>query len=222
VGILGGTGPAGRALAARLASAGCEVLIGSRAAERAEKAATDLAGAWPGRGLRLVGCENAEATVADLVVLATPWESAPATAASLADALAGKVVVSMANAIARVGTELEALTLARGSVAEAVQAALPRSSVVAGFHHLPARALAELDRPVEGDVLLCSDRPEALGLVAELVGRVPELRALDAGSLAAAGAIEALTAVLVRLNARYGGHAALKVTGIRAGGAAPR
>ncbi|MGH9281429.1 MAG: NAD(P)-binding domain-containing protein, partial [Acidimicrobiales bacterium] len=35
VGILGGTGPAGSGLAARLASVGIEVVIGSRSKERA-------------------------------------------------------------------------------------------------------------------------------------------------------------------------------------------
>jgi len=39
IGLLGGTGIEGKALALRFAAAGCSVLIGSRAAERAALAA---------------------------------------------------------------------------------------------------------------------------------------------------------------------------------------
>ena len=37
IGILGGTGPAGRGLAARLASIGHDAVVGSRSAERAQE-----------------------------------------------------------------------------------------------------------------------------------------------------------------------------------------
>ena len=40
-------------------------------------------------------------------------------------------------------------------------------------------------------------------------------RALDAGPLASARALEGLTAVIVNLNKRYKGHAGIRVTGLR-------
>ena len=214
VGILGGTGPAGGGLAARLASVAIGVVIGSRSKERAQEACTRILARWPGHELSLAPADNAVAAGAELVVIATPWEAAAATAASVAPQLEGQVVVSMANALTRMGEEFEPLVPPRGSVAAHVQTAVPRSLVAAAFHHLPARALAQLDNPMEGDVLICSDHPGAYDATARLVELIPELRPLNAGSLSNAAPIEAITAVLLQLNVRYKTRAALQLTGI--------
>lgn len=216
VGILGGTGPAGRGLGARLASVGVEVTIGSRSAERATEIVGEIGAKWPDRRLPLEAGDNETAAASDIVVVATPWDSAAPTAGALAGQLAGKVVISMANAIAKVGQELQPLILPRGSVAEELQAHLPGATVAAAFHHLPARELAEISEPMEGDVLVCSDHVEARAVVADLVARMPDLRPLDAGSLANAAAIEAFTAVVLNLNIRYRARAALRLAGIDA------
>jgi len=106
VGILGGTGPAGRALAARLADVGIDVVIGSRSAERGEEISAGLKEKWAGRDFaQVTGGDNEAAAEADIVIVATPWDSAATTAASVAAPLEGKVVISMANALARVGDE---------------------------------------------------------------------------------------------------------------------
>ena len=216
VGVLGGTGPAGSGLAARLSVAGLEVVIGSRSAERATEACQALKQRWPDLDLPLQGLENAEAAKADIVVVATPWDGAAATAMAVADQLADKVVISMANALARVNDEFQPLVPPRGSVAGHIQAAVPRSCVVAAFHHLPAKELASLDHPIESDVLICSDHPKAFDATAELVRLIPNLRPLDAGRLSNATAIEAFTAVLLQLNVRYKTRAAVRLTGIDA------
>jgi hypothetical protein len=214
IGILGGTGPAGSALAARLASVGVEVVIGSRSKERAQEACTKIFDRWPDLDLPLAPADNGGAADAELVVIATPWEAAAATAGSVASQLEGKVVISMANALTRMGEEFEPLVPPRGSVAAHVQSAVPRSLVAAAFHHLPAKALALLNRPVESDVLICSDHPAAFEATARLVDLIPDLRPLNAGSLANASSIEAITAVLLQLNVRYKTRAALRLTGI--------
>jgi len=220
VGILGGTGPAGLGLAARLAAGGFAVVVGSRDEERATGAVAALGARWPARSLAVRAGTNAVAAEAALVVVATPWDAAEQTVAGLADALAGKVVVSMANALVGVGKEIQAVVPARGSVAAGIAAALPRSSVAAAFHHLPAKELAALDAPMEGDVLVCADDPAARVATAALVARMPSLRALDAGTLAAAAPVESFTAVLLGLNRRYRTRAALAVTGIPGAGMA--
>ena len=214
VGIVGGTGPAGRALAARLASVGLEVVIGSRSAERAQEIVDGIQKKWPDRDLPIRPAANREAASAPLVVLATPWDAAADTAATLSDELASKVVISMGNALTKVDGELQAVHPPGGSVAAGVQAALPDSLVSAAFHHLPARSLGDLERPASGDVLICSDHPEAMEATAELIRRIPDLRPFDAGSLAAAGPVEAFTAVLLSLNSRYKGRATIHLTGI--------
>ena len=214
MGILGGTGPAGRGVAVRLAEAGVRVTIGSREAERAAKVAGDVAARWPGLDLALEGADNAGAAAAELVVLATPWDSADATVRALREPLAGKVVVSMANALIKEGREMLALMLPRGSVAAAIQAAVPDSLVAAAFHHLPAAEMEDLESGLQADVLVCSDHPEATAATVGLVERMRGLRPLDAGSLSQAAPIEAFTAVCVTLNIRHKAHTTLRMAGI--------
>jgi len=214
VGIVGGTGPAGRALAARLASVGLQVVIGSRSEGRAQEICDEIAKKWPEKDLSLRPAVNAEAAVAELVVIATPWDAAAETTATLGVQLAGRVVISMGNALAKIDGELQAVVPSGGSVASAVQAAAPDALVAAAFHHLPARSLGNLERPAEGDVLVCTDHEAAWDATAALITRMADLRPFHAGSLAAAGPVEAFTAVLLGLNGRYKGRATIHLTGI--------
>lgn len=214
IGVLGGTGPAGRAMAARLASGGFEVVIGSRSQYRAMEERDRLLARWPDRDLSIGSADNEGAAAADVVVIATPWDAAASTASSVSRQLRGKVVISMANALAKVGHEFQPLVPPRGSVAASVQAAVPKSLVAAGFHHVPAKELGDLDHPVESDVLICSDHPSATETTAEIVRKLADMRPLDAGELSNAAPIEAFAAVLLQLNVRYKTRAAVKFTGI--------
>jgi 8-hydroxy-5-deazaflavin:NADPH oxidoreductase len=148
------------------------------------------------------------------VIVATPWEGVLTTVSALAEPLAGKIVISMANALTRWGRDMVPLIPPTGSVTAAVARALPRSRVVGAFHHLPAEPWADLDHPLDADVLVCSDDRAATREVAELVDRLPGLRAVDAGSLSSALAIEALTPTLLEINRRYKTHAAVRITGL--------
>ena len=214
IGIVGGTGPAGSGLAARLASVGHEVVIGSRSAERAQEIVDGLHQRWPDRSLAITAADNAGAADAELIVVATPWDAAWTTAKSVGDHLHGKVVMSMANALVRVGHEFQPLVPPRGSVAASVQAAVPGSQVVAALHHVPAKELGDLDHSVESDVLICSDHAAAKQLCMDLIAELPALRPLDAGDLTQAAPIEAFTAVLLQLNVRYKTRVAVKFTGL--------
>jgi NADPH-dependent F420 reductase len=218
VGILGGTGPAGKALAVRLAASGVEVLLGSRQAERGTEVASELLDRWPERRLVVTGTANEGAAEADVIVVATPWDGAVPTVAGLADRLEHKVVVSMANALAKVGSEFQALVPPRGSIAVAVQQACPDALVAGAFHHLPARVLGNLDAELDADVLVCSDHDEARTTAIGLVDLIPGCRGVDAGTLSAASAIEAFTAVLVGVNVRHRVHSSIRLTGFGDGG----
>ncbi|MBM3827118.1 MAG: NADPH-dependent F420 reductase [Actinobacteria bacterium] len=213
IGILGGTGPAGSALGSRLASVGYDVVIGSRSAERAAAVCSELVARYPEIVTRLSGGDNAAAAEGDVVVVATPWDSAATTVRENSEALQGKVLVSMANALVRVTGEFQPLLPPRGSVAAHIQAAAPRSRVVAALHHLPAKELGHLGAPIDSDVLICSDDRESVRIVSEIVERIPGCRPLDAGQLSNATAIEAFTAVLLQLNVRYKTRVALKLSG---------
>ena len=215
IGIFGGTGPAGTSLGARLASIGYDVVIGSRSKYRAMEARDRLLEANPELDGRLSYGDNAIAAECDLVINATPWDSAATTAKEHAAALNGKIVVSMANALVKVGHEFQPLVPPRGSVAAHVQAAVPGCHVVAAFHHLPAKELGQLDRPVESDVLVCGDDRAAVQTTMDVAARIPGCRPLDAGELSNATAIEAFTTVLLQLNVRYKTRVAPRLTGIR-------
>jgi 8-hydroxy-5-deazaflavin:NADPH oxidoreductase len=226
IGILGGTGPAGSALAARLASVGFDVVIGSRSKYRAMEAVDNLLDRWSDRKLSITATDNAGAAAADVVVLATPWDGATQTADSVGDKLRGKVVISMANALTRIGKEFQPLVPPRGSVAASVQAVVPDCLVAAALHHVPAKELGDLNSPIESDVLICSDHPHAGQVTSEIVAKIPNMRPLDAGELAMATPIESFTAVLLQLNMHYKTRVAVKFTGVpeqgekRAAGAA--
>jgi hypothetical protein len=189
------------------------VVIGSRDAARAASVAADLVGAWPEHDLVITGVSNEECAAADLVVVATPWDGAVGTVRPLATALAGKVVVSMANALVKEGREFLALIPPRGSVAAMLQSALPKSLLSASFHHLPASEMEKLTTPITADVLVCSDHPEASQATVALVDRIEGLRGIDAGSLSQAAAVEAFTAVLITVNIRHKVHAAVQLAG---------
>ena len=215
IGILGGTGPAGSALAARLASIGFDVVIGSRSSERASEVVVEYVAKFPELEGHLSGGDNAHASLCELLVIATPWDSAATTVQENAASLSGKIVISMANALVRVAGEFQPLLPPRGSVAAHIQAAIPLSRVVAAFHHLPAKELGHIGQPIDSDVLICSDDRDAIQIVSDIVERIPGCRPLDAGLLSNAMAIEAFTAVLLQLNVRYKTRVAPKLTGIR-------
>lgn len=215
IGILGGTGPAGTSLGLRLASVGYGIVIGSRSLERAMQVVEEELVKFPELSDRLAAGDNSAASACDVVVIATPWDSAAATVQENADALQGKIVISMANALVRVAGEFQPLLPPRGSVAAHVQAAVPGCRVVAAFHHLPAKELGHLGSPIDSDVLICSDDASALEEVSDIVSHIPGCRPLDAGQLSNATAIEAFTAVLLQLNVRYKTRVAPKLTGIK-------
>ena len=172
-----------------------KVAIGSREAERAQEKANEVGA--------VRGAANEEAVGGvDLVVLATKAEAAIPTATALAEAIGTTPVLSVASDL----RSTDALSLAQ-RMQDVV-----RGPVLAGLHSLAAGKLAH-GRPDE-DAFVCGDDEEAKALALELAAKVVAGRALDAGPLARARALEGMTAVIVSLNKRYKGHAGIRVTGL--------
>ena len=213
IGVLGGTGPAGRGIAARLASVGHEVIVGSRDRARSAAVVEELRAQWGDRVAGLTAGTNHDAADADLVVLATVWDAAVPTAAALADELAGKAVISMANGLIKDGRQFVPVVSPAGSIAAEVQAVAPDARVVAAFHLVPAAALADLDHHLTSDVLVVGEET-ARNAVLDLVDGIPDLRALDAGPLANALGIETFSAALLTVNLRHKGEGTLRLEGI--------
>jgi NADPH-dependent F420 reductase len=211
VGILGGTGPAGQGVAIRLASAGHDVVLGSRGAERAAGVAAELTPRGTGT---VTGASNEDAARCDFVVVATPWDSAVATVSALKDALADKIVISMVNALVREGRELVPLYPPRGSMAAQIAHVLSRSAVVGAFHHLPASEMINLDSGLDADVVIFGDDAGARESVAQLVDAMPGLHGVIAGTMSLASAVEAFTAVCISINIRHKAHSYVKLAGL--------
>ncbi|WP_328870895.1 NADPH-dependent F420 reductase [Streptomyces sp. NBC_00287] len=209
VGVLGGTGPQGKGLAYRLAKAGQKVIIGSRAADRAQTAAEEL-----GHGVE--GADNAEcARRSDIVIVAVPWEGHGKTLESLREELAGKLVVDCVNPLGFDKQGAYALKPEEGSAAQQAAALLPDSRVTAAFHHLSAVLLEdpEIDE-IDTDVMVLGEVRADVEIVQALAGRIPGMRGIFAGRLRNAHQVESLVANLISVNRRYKAHAGLRITDV--------
>ena len=203
IALIGGTGSFGMALAVRLREAGYAVVIGSRDAERAQALASELG---------VAGATNEDAAAAaDVIVLTTKADGAVETARLLCDAIGTTPVLSVA---AELSFTKEGVfpTAEATSIAQRIQDVID-GPVIAGLHSLAASNLGGEEAPDE-DTLVCGDDAAAKAIVLELAGKITSGRAIDAGPLASARALEGMTAVIVNVNKRYKAHAGLRVTGV--------
>ena len=195
IGIVGGTGDFGQGLAERLRRIGEEVELGSRTPHDEFVSNHDCA-------------EDA-----DIVFLSVPPSGLAEMCANLAESLDGKIVVSVASPVVftdgKPGAEPGELSLA-----ELGAQAAPGARMVAGFHTVSAKALANVDEPLDEDVILCGDDDEAKAVVGALAERIVAGRAVDAGRLEVARWLEPVTAVLLNVNRRYKASSGVRVTGL--------
>ncbi|MFX0592568.1 NADPH-dependent F420 reductase [Melissospora conviva] len=213
VAVLGGTGPQGRGLARRFAAAGVTVVLGSRAADRAQATAAELAEATGGP---ITGAANADAAAAgDIVIVAVPWDGHKELLTELAPALAGKIVVDCVNPMGFDKQGAYALPVEEGSAAQQAAAILPDSRVVAAFHHVSAVLLEDPEvTSLDTDVLVLGDDRAATDVVRELADTIPGMRGIFAGRLRNAHQVEALTCNLISINRRYKAHSGLRITDV--------
>jgi len=213
IAVLGGTGQEGSGLAARWAKAGHPIVIGSRDAEKARRAAAEMAARIP--GARISGDGLAEAAAAGtVVVLSVPYAAQLATLDQVAPALQGKVLIDVT--VPLVPPRVSRVTLPEAdSAVVAAQAKLgPGVRVVSAFQNVSAHKLADLAAEVECDVLVCGDDEAARGVAVRLA-EAAGMRGLHAGPLANSVAAEALTSVLIFMNRRYkSGGAGIRITAL--------
>jgi hypothetical protein len=210
--IIGGTGTQGTALATRFARAGVEVIIGSRDAARAQKAA-DTLNAKLGTS-NVVGLSNRDATAnAEVVLLSIPYDGMLPILADIKDAAQGKVVINIASALDP-ERKSRAKLPAAGSITAEVQRFFGDSvKVVAAFQNISPEKLNS-DEAIDSDVLVCGGDKATRASISALIERIG-LRALDAGVLANAAAVETLTAVLIAINIKYKVKGAgIRITGL--------
>jgi hypothetical protein len=214
IAVIGGTGPQGKGLAYRFARGGHDIVLGSRDQERAVAAAAELSERVGSATVR--GARNAEAAqVADLVLLAVPYDGHDALVADLAPHLAGKVVISCVNPLGFDKRGPYGLDLGPTSAAEEAQRLLPESRVIGAFHHLSAVSLSGDEEFLSHeDVLVCGDDADAKAAVIELAATITGRPGIDAGALRLARQLEPLTAVLISINKRYKVRSGISVAGL--------
>ncbi|KKF39642.1 NADPH-dependent F420 reductase [Halorubrum saccharovorum] len=205
IAILGGTGDIGQGLALRLAAdTPHTITIGSRDAEKAETKAEEYTTELDSRGLdaEVAGAENEVAAAgAKVVVLAVPPYHIGDTVEAIADALdEGDVLVSPATGMKRDDEGFHYHKPGAGSVTRIAADAAPDGvDVVGAFHNLAAARLANLDADLGIDTLVIGDDEDAKATVTDLAEGIEGLRALDAGGVANAPEIEALTPLLINV-----------------------
>jgi 8-hydroxy-5-deazaflavin:NADPH oxidoreductase len=217
IAILGGTGPAGTGLALRWARAQESIIIGSRDAQRARDVAAAIRGKV-GFGAQVSGMENSAAcAAADILMLTVPFDGQAALLKQLKPAITeGSILIDATVPLAAAvgGRASRTLGIWQGSAAQQTAELVPKGvSVVAAFHNISADLLNG-DAPLDCDVIVCSDDPDAAQLTRELAAKIPGVRAIDGGKLENARIIEQITALLIGLNIRHKGHAGIRITGL--------
>jgi NADPH-dependent F420 reductase len=209
--IIGGTGALGGGLAARWASAGYPVVLGSRSSEKAVHAAQKIDtgnNAPPVRGTD----NKLAAAQGDIVIITVPFANHRAILQEISSVIAGKIVVDATVPLMppKVGT-VQLPTA--GSAASLTQDALgERADVVAAFHNVAADKLRNPGL-IDCDVLVCGNKKAARQTVIKLVEGLG-MRGLHAGPIANSAAAEALTSVIITINRIYKADGAgIRITG---------
>ena len=219
IAIIGGTGPAGMGLALRWARAGETVIIGSREADRARRAASAVQQRI-GPHAKVSGMENSAAcAAADILMLTVPFEGQASILKKLKSAMTdGSILIDATVPLAASvgGRASRTLGVWQGSAAQQAAELVPDEvSVVAAFHSLSADLMGG-DAAIDCDVIVCSDDADAAQLTRELAAKIPGVRAIDGGKLENARIVEQVTALLIGLNFRHKALSGIRITGLPA------
>jgi NADPH-dependent F420 reductase len=211
IAILGGTGDLGSGITQILAVDGYRVLIGSRAKDKAQLAAQEMAAKT---GVPVEGDDNRGAAgSADIVILCVPYANHDAIVEEIKPVMAGKILVDAVVPLVPPKVSLVQLPAA-GSPALVAQRILgPQVRVAAAFHNVGAKKLHGGER-ADCDVLVFADDAAVRQQVVELANLIAT-RGVEAGALANVVAAEALTSVLIAINRRYKiPGAGIRITGL--------
>ena len=211
IAVLGGTGKEGPGLAMRWATAGYQIIIGSRQAEKAEGVAAELNEKLGIDSIK--GLQNADAAkTADISVLTVVATAHQPAVESLREALQGKIIVDATARIdfrdPRPPVSPAAAEIAQDILGEGVR-------VVAAYQNVPAHTLKKnLGGSIDTDVMICADDIEAAEQVIQLTEDAG-MNAFYAGKLSNAITVEGLTALLISINKYYGSKtASIRISGI--------
>ena len=214
IAILGGTGHEGSGLGLRWAKAGHSIIIGSRAAQKAQAAAAELNGKLGRDAVR--GLDNAAAAqAAEILVLTVPYGAHAATIESVKDAAQGKIFVDVTVPLVPPRVSRVQMPAAGSASQEAQNLLGPAVKVVTAFQNIGAEHLKDAGQPIDCDVLVTGTSKQARQEVLKLV-EAAGLIGWDAGPIENSVVVEGLTSVLININKQYGStHAGIRITGVQ-------
>ena len=206
ISLLGGTGSFAEGLVIRWAKVGHEVLIGSRTQEKADVAAAEINDKAKEQGVNgsIVGMENGEAAKAsEVVVVCLPPEYTKGTLEGISGSFTNQIVISPVVPM-KFGKVVSYDPPEVGSAAIEIQNVLPDTvNVVSAYHNIPAKGLANFEKPLDYDVVICGDNDDAKAVVSKLTEEMPALKAIDAGPLEISAMIEAITPLIINMNKKH-------------------
>ena len=219
IGIIGGTGGQGLGIAIRFVLIGEDVIIGSRAVEKAQEAVNKIKELLDKDDIpNLKAAENPDAAKeADILVLTVPLTAQQPTLLSIKEGAAGKILMDATGTLETAigGPPTRCLYLPEGAAAERAQKILPDTSVICAFNNISSGALMNFTEPIDCDCLISGDEQESKVTVAKLIERIPGVRVLDCGPLERAQIIEKITPLLIGLNIKKTcKDAGIRITGI--------
>ena len=210
--ILGATGALGNGLARRCAKVGYPIVIGSRVAEKAQKAADEINGRTGHNTVS--GLDNRSAAAeGDMVILTVPFANQRVILETIREAVQGKILVDAT--VPLVPPKVRTVQLPpEGSAAKAAQELLgDQVRVVSAFQNVAADHMQDEAHAIDCDILVCGNDPDAREEVVRLIEALG-MRAWHAGRINNSAAAEALTSILIFINQRYKiGGAGFRITG---------
>jgi 8-hydroxy-5-deazaflavin:NADPH oxidoreductase len=198
-----GTGTVGRTLGEGLAKVGHDIVLGTR-----DPARTRARDEWQATSLSL-GSYGEVGTGAELFVNATSGEaSLDALRAVGDDALAGKVLIDVSNALDHSGGFPPTLFVSNtDSLAEQLQRAFPRTKVVKAFNTMTAAVMVNPGDLGGGDstIFVAGNDADARATVAGVAADLGWTDVMDLGDLTAARGMEMWMPLWLRLLMALGG-----------------
>jgi 8-hydroxy-5-deazaflavin:NADPH oxidoreductase len=218
IGVIGGTGGQGLGIAIRFVQAGEDVIIGSRAVEKAQAAVDKIKELLEEDVPNLKAAENPEAAAeADILVLTVPLAAQRATLLSIKEQAVDKILMDATGPLESAigGSPTRCLILPEGAASERAQKILPETTVICAFNNISSGALMNFNEPIDCDCLIACDDQESKITVAKLIEKIPGVQVVDCGPLERAQIIEKITPLLIGLNIQKTcKDAGIRITGI--------
>lgn len=219
IAIIGGTGGQGLGIAIRFVQVGEDVIIGSRAVEKAEKAVEKVKELLEMDEIKnLKAAENADAAKeAELLVLTVPLAAQKSTLLSIKEGARGKILLDATGPLESAigGSPIEYLDLWEGAAAERSAKTLKDTNVICAFNNISSASLMNFNEPIDCDCLISGDDVDSKIVATNLIEKIPGVKVIDCGPLSRAKIIEKITPLLIGLNIRnktqFGG---IRITGL--------